>query len=315
MTTEARVRAGSMWRWSVACLGAVSGAFACGTAAMGTGTAAGAVGRDLTRQSQGVPRGAEVCAMQKALAGPGLGTDKPIRETCAEAARSEALWRNSMIVLGAYTDHLEAVAGGASPKTAGPLAAARTGITSPTWIDVEDPGEIDARAAVANLVGQLAEAGEAKKDLDQTVKAAAPHVETLCKGLDPYFDAQLAALSSIQKDVEKRRTTRADHRCGMLDNRSICVGESAQDRLDQGTQYGELAALTRSYLDAKNALARFCAAHEKLAEAATKGKVKSSDTAAALVSSVKSAKITTLEDVQEPSEAAGSDAAAPAKAK
>ncbi len=98
----------------------------------------------------------------------------------------------------------------------------------------------------------------------------------------------------------------------MIDTKSFCVGESAQDRLDQGTQYGELTALTQSYLDAKNALSRFCAAHAKLAEAAAKGKVKSSETASAVVAAVKAAKVTTLEDAQGAAPAAETEKAAPA---
>ncbi len=271
---------------------------------MGTGAAAGTVGRDLADRTGEVPRGAEVCAMKKALAAPAPGADRPLRETCADAATSEELWRRAMIVLGAYAGRLEAVADGADPTSAGQLAAARTGVTGPSWIDVEDPAEVEARAAVAKLV-ELLDRDEQKSDLDEMVKAATPHVEALCEGMDPYFDAQLSALVEIRRDVEKRQTTRSDRRCGMVDNRSFCVGESAQDRLDQGAVYGELVALLRGYVEAKNSLARFCAAHVKLAEAAEAGRMKQRDTTAALIEAVKAAKVTTVADA-EASDGAGS---------
>ena len=268
---------------------------ACGKAAVGTGAAAGMVGRDLAERAAEVPRGAEVCAMQKALAAPTPGAEKPLRETCEDAATSEELWRRAMIVLGAYSARLEAVTGGADATSAGRLAAARTGVTGPTWIEVDEPAEVEARAAVAKLV-ELLERDEQKQDLDDTVKTAAPHVKTLCDKMDPYLDAQLGALAEIRQDVEKRQTTRSDRRCGMVDNRSFCVGESAQDRLDQGAIFGEVTALSRGYVDAKNALARFCAAHAELAEAAEDGRVKRRDTTAALVDAVRAAKVTTLAD-------------------
>gem|GEM_PF-2329324 len=286
-----------------------TGAAACGKAAVSTGAAAGTVGRDLADRAGEVPRGAEVCAMKKALAAPTPGVEKPLRETCADAATSEELWRRAMIVLGAYAARLEAVAGGADPTSAGQLAAARTGVAGPSWIEVEDPAEVETRAAVAKLVELLGQ-DEQKPDLDDMVRAATPHVETLCEGMDPYFDAQLSALAEIRRDVEKRQTSRSDRRCGMVDNRSFCVGESAQDRLDQGAVFGELAALMRGYVEAKNALARFCAAHAKLAEAAQAGRVKQRDTTAALIEAVKAARVTTLAAV----DATASASSAPAGA-
>lgn len=290
------------------------GAVACGKAAVGTGAAAGTVGRDLAGSATEVPRGAEVCAMQKALAAPTPGAEKPLRETCEDAATSEELWRRAMIVLGAYTARLEAMTAGADATSSGQLAAARTGVTGPTWIEVDDPAEVEARAAVAKLV-ELLERDEQKQDLDDTVKAAAPYVQTLCEGMDPYFDAQLGALAEIRRDVEKRQTNRSDRRCGMVDNRSFCVGESAQDRLDQGAIYGQVAALSRGYVDAKNALSRLCAAHAELAEAAENGRVKQRDTTAAMVDAVKGAKVTTLADATESGDVSAGTGATPPKAK
>lgn len=283
----------------------LGGGLACGKGALGTGSAAGTLGRDLAQRSQAVPRAADVCAMQRALAGPAGAPEKPLAELCASEATSDELWRRAMLVLGAHAERLDAEGRRVDRATAGPLAAALTGVTSPTWIEVEDPAELDARAAVAELVEQL-ENAEAEKDLDRTVKAAAPQVAALCSGLDPFFDAQLATLETLRKAVEKRQVTRADRRCGLLEGKSLCVGESSLDRFSQGAVHGEIARLMRDYVEAKNALARYCVAHAKLAEAAEKGKTKSGDTAKSLVTAVKGAKLTTLAEVQ------GAEATAPA---
>jgi hypothetical protein len=288
--------------WSIAVV-ATAAAAGCGKGALGTGSAAAAVGRDVVAQVGTVPRDAEVCAMRRSLGAPATTGPKTLREACADAATTEELWRRSMIVLGAYADWLEAGAAGADLTAAGPLAAARTGVSSPTWIEVDEPDEIDARTAVSRLVDLLADT-DAKRDLDDAVQEAAPHVATLCEGLGHHFDEQITAVVELQRDVDKRQAARSDHRCGMIDNRSFCVGESAQDRLTQGVVQGEVAALLAGYVEAKNAVARFCAANTKLAEAAANGHVKSRDTATAVVEAVRSAPRVTVQEALPASSAA-----------
>src|SRR5262245_16856106 len=95
---------------------------ACGGSSSQSGSAVARVGRGLSMHAQSVPQGAEVCAMQEALAPPTPGaTEKPTSETCAKAVNSDLLWRKAIVVLSAYSNKLEAVARGEKAETAGQL--------------------------------------------------------------------------------------------------------------------------------------------------------------------------------------------------
>jgi len=261
---------------------------ACGGAAK-PAIAVGEVGGDLSARAQTVPQGAQVCALQEALSAPPTGTDKPTSESCGKALKSDQLWRRSMIVLGAYGDTLEIVASGEGHDNAGQLAAARTGIRGPDWIDVEDGKEKAARAAAAEIVNQLA-TNPSKGDLGKMVKDAAPHVKIVCEGLVAYLEAQGKSLADIQKDIEKKRSAKSDRRCGSLQSQSICVGESVIDRVVYANMFGQAAVLEAGHLDAHDAVAGFCAAHGKLQEAAEKGDLSSDKTYGEVVDAVKAAR-------------------------
>jgi hypothetical protein len=112
-----------------------------------------------------------------------------------------------------------------------------------------------------------------KADLAKVVQDAAPQVKTLCEGLTAYLDKLAKAAADVQNDVEKKRAARANHRCGMLDNRTICVSESFVDRMVYANVYGRAAGVTSSHLGTRDAVATFCAAHQKLEEASANGQL------------------------------------------
>jgi hypothetical protein len=261
---------------------------ACGGAAV-TGSAAARMGREVSAHAQAVPQGVEVCALKDALATQAGGPDKPLQDTCGKALKSDRLWQRSMVVLGAYADTLSALASGADAETTGPLEAAQTGVSGPDWVDVEDGKEKAAREAVTEIVKQL-RTNTSGGDLEKAVKDAGPHVRTVCDGLVPYLEAQAQGLADARKEIEKRRTTRNDRRCGTLDNRNVCVAESVIDRTVYANAFGRLAALEASHEDARRAAAGFCAAHRKLVEAAEKGELSDKKTYFDIVDAVKSAR-------------------------
>ena len=283
-----RVDGGFQFRRAATGLALLLAIPACGGAAA-TGNAAGKMGRDVSARAQGVPQGAEVCALKDALATQTGGPDKPLADTCGKALKSDELWQRSMVVLGAHADTLEALAAGGDAETTGPLEAALTGVQGPDWVDVEDGKEKAAREAVSEIVKQL-RTSSANGELAKAVKDAAPHVTTVCDGLVPYLQSQAQALAEIQKDIEKKRTTRNDRRCGTLDNRSVCVAESVIDRAVYANAFGRLAALEASHEDARQVVAGFCAAHRKLAEAAEKGGLSDKKLYFDIVEAVKSAR-------------------------
>ena len=261
---------------------------ACGGAAT-SGVAVGKVGRDLSARADSVPQGAEVCALQAALAAPAAGAEKPMSEACDKALTSDQLWRRSMIVLAAYSETLETMASDTSSDTTGQLEAALTGVRGVDWIQVEDGPEKAARNAAAQLVNQMG-TNTSEGDLEKAVKDAAPHVKTLCDGLTAYLDTQTQSLADIQKEAEKKRTTRNDRRCGSLDNRSICVSESVLDRIVYANVLGHGATLESNHWEARNAVASFCAAHRKLEEASANGELSAEKTYVAVIDAVKSAR-------------------------
>lgn len=277
---------------------------ACGGAAT-TGRAAGKTGRDVSARAATAPQGAEVCALKDALATQAGGTEKPLADTCGKAVKSDRLWQRSMVVLGAYSDTLDALAGGGAGETTGPLEAALTGVQGSDWVDVEDGKEKAAREAVTEIVKQM-RTNTANGDLEKAVKDAGPHVRTVCDGLVPYLEAQAQGLAEAQKEIEKRRTTRNDRRCGTLDSRNVCVAESVIDRTVYASTFGRLTALQLAHEEARRAAAGFCAAHKKLVAAAEKGELSNDKTYFDVVDAVKAAQ---AEGPQAGSDA-GKDAAA-----
>ncbi|APR86198.1 Hypothetical protein A7982_11547 [Minicystis rosea] len=278
----------SCWRGAIGGLLLLMAAPACG-GAVGSGVAVGKAGSGLSGHAHAAPQGAEVCALQEALSAPASGSEKQLSDSCSKALRSDQLWRRSMIVLAAHGATLEELASGGNTDNAGLMEAAGTGIRGSNWIEVESGPEQAARDAAAKLVVQM-ETRSSGGDLGKAVKDAGPHVKTLCDGLTAYFEAQGKSLADIQKDVEKKHASRADRRCGTLDSRSICVGESPVDRYVYANVFGQAALLESEHREAGEAIAGFCAAHRKLEEAANDGRLSSGKTYTDVVEAVKASK-------------------------
>jgi hypothetical protein len=260
------------------------GASACGGAVM-SGVAVGKVGHGLSEHARMVPQGAEVCGMQEALNNP----DKPIGESCAKQAKNDRLWRGALTALGAYGEAIESMASGTGVEGAGQIEAARTGIRGNDWVEVDGAAEQGAREAAGALMAKL-DANSGKGDLERMVKEAAPHVKTLCDGLTSYLEAQTKAFGDLGKEAEKKRALRQDRRCGSLDSRSVCVGESVVDRMLYGKVFAQAQLLESDHAQARDAVAGFCAAHHKAEEAAKKGDLGSSRTYTEILDAVRGAK-------------------------
>ncbi len=257
---------------------------ACGGGALSPAAAVGKVGSSLSAQSQMAPQGAEICQLNEALKQQPPGRKTPLSEPCQDAFKSDRLWRGAMVTLAAYGDHVEAVAAGADPATSGQLQAALTGVRGPNWIDVEEGKEKAARDAVAELVKQM---DTSEGGLEEVVQAAAPHVKTICDGLEPYLDAQAQSLAGIRKDVDGKQISPATRRCTMLDNRPVCVSNSVADRIFYATASGHLTALEHSHVHARNTVGAFCAAHAKLQKAADDGNFEDESTHREIADAVK----------------------------
>ncbi len=251
-----------------------------------SGVAVASIGRGLSAHTDSVPQGAEACALQEAIAHTPGTPDKPLSETCAKAVNSDLLWRRAMVVLAAYSQKLEAVAAGAKPETSGQLEAALTGVKGNDWIDAEPGQEQSARDAVAALVNQMATKSE-KADLDKTIKDAAPHVKTVCTGLNSYLDEQVKKFEEIGTDLGKKRAAKSDRRCTTIDTRPVCVSESVLDRVVYALSFGDLARQQANHLDARDNVAMFCAAHAKLEAAAGTGTTGKDETYVTIVDAVK----------------------------
>jgi hypothetical protein len=246
----------------------------CGSA-IASGGAAAKVGRDLSTHAEGVPRGTALCMIQESLKPP-TGAEKPLSKACAKAARSDRLWQRALVVLGAHADYMAGVASNERTENAGRLEAALTGVSGTGWVETDDPSEQAAREAIAQLVNQMSQSE--KPDLESVVTNAAPQVKTLCEGLGAHLDALSRDIAAAEREIEKKRAGHADRRCAMLDKRPICVSESVVDRLVYADVLGDLASMQRGHLEARDALARFCAAHRKLEESAAAGNLKKSKT-------------------------------------
>src|SRR6185295_8249665 len=97
-------------------------------------------------------------------------------------------------------------------------------------------------------------------------------------GLTAYIDEQTRALDEVQKDLEKKRLAHTDRRCTTLDGKSICVGDSASDRVVYVHAAAQLALLESHHMDARDAVNGFCTAHKKLEEAAANGGLSKDET-------------------------------------
>jgi hypothetical protein len=114
-------------------------------------------------------------------------------------------------------------------------------------------------------------------------------VKVICDGLVPYLEAQAKTLGEAQKEVEKKRAAKTDRRCGSVDNRPVCVGDSAGDKMTYANMIAQLGTLENNHKDAHDAAAGFCAAHKKLEEAAADGRIGKSQTYVEIVDAVKAA--------------------------
>jgi hypothetical protein len=288
ITNVVRRSSRATWRAAVSALGITLAAPACGSGATMSGVAVGTVGRGLSVHSQTVPRGAQVCALREALQAPAHGAPKPISEACGKAWKSDQLWQRAMVVLAAHAEKLEGVASGSRPESAGQLEAALTGVRDADWIETEDGTEQAARNAVAQLVTQMG-TSTSKRDLGKAVQDAAPHVKTLCDGLDAYFDTQMRDLAQIQDEVEEKRASHANRRCAMVEQRTICVSQALADHLVYANTFGQVAALASSHLEARAAIADFCTVHRKLEAAAAEGRLATDRTYVEIVEAVRAA--------------------------
>lgn len=259
-------------------------AIGCG-GAVKSGIAVGKIASDVGAHAANAPQGGEVCLLEEAVASQPGGPDKPMSEACVKKLDADRLWRGSMRALAAYGRSLEAASFGVD--NAGPLYAARTGIDGPDWIKVEGGPENAAREASAQLVSQLS-ANASEGDPEKMIQEAAPHVKTICDGLTAYLDAQATSLDKMQEEAEKKRLSKTERRCGSVDNKSVCVGDSGTDRVVYSNAFGQLAIMESNHVEARDAVSAFCAAHKKLEEAG--GDLKSDETYDGVVSAVKSSR-------------------------
>jgi hypothetical protein len=279
----------SSWsRWFARNLSGVilcGGMTACGATVVSAGVGVGNVGQSLSVYADGAAHTAEVCALQDALAPQTGGVEKPMTDTCRKQQKNDLMWRRAMLALSLYGERLSAAASGSDPETSGKLEAAMTGVGGADWSDADDQ---ISRDAVTQLVGLLsAPPAGTKVDLSKIVLDASPPVKTLCASLGTHFDAELQALASIRKDVDKKSVSRAIRRCGTYETHSICVADTVVDRMVYAEVFSRVVALENTTYDAKDSLLRFCAAHDKLAEAAQSGQIGKKETYAAVVDAAK----------------------------
>jgi hypothetical protein len=141
-------------------------------------------------------------------------------------------------------------------------------------------------AAYGDNISEIG-AREGKTDLREAVKIAAPHVKTICTGLDAYLERQKRDLADLQKKVEEARVAPTSRRCAMLDNRSICVSDSASDALGYADALTQVTLLESRHAQAQTSMKAFCAAHATLAQAAEDGNLKDDKTYDAIVDAVR----------------------------
>jgi hypothetical protein len=259
---------------------------ACGSSVVKSGAGVGSVAQGLAVHADGAARNAEVCLLKDAVASQAGGVDKSLAETCAKAQKNDLLWRRALQVLSLYGERLSSAASGDDAETSGKLEAALSGINGADWSDAEDQA---ARDAVVQLVTQMsAPSATAKPDLAKLVQEAAPPVKTLCASLSGHFDGQLKELAAIRKDVDKKSMSRAIRRCGTYETHPICVADTVVDRMVYAEVFARVVAIENGTYDARDGVLRFCAAHDKLAEAAQAGQIGKKETYAAVTDAAKS---------------------------
>lgn len=256
--------------------------------AVGSGVALGRVADDLGDQAASAPQGGELCLLKEALATQANAGEKPMSDACSKALKRDRMWHRAMLAMEAYGDVVATLARGEGDDQTGRVEAAATGISQSDWIEV-DSADTAARDAAAALVAHFRDNGK-NDDLEALVKGAAPHVKTLCDGLVPYLDGQEGDFSDALREVEKKRMAKIERRCGAIDNKTVCVGDSAADRVVYATALGQLALGESNAAEARAAAAGFCAAHAKLEEAAGAGNLKADETTDAVVDAIASSR-------------------------
>lgn len=254
-----------------------------------SGMALGRVGDELRGYATTVPQGGEVCFIHDALAAQPGQPEKPMNEACVKQMKNDRAWRRAFITLAAYGEMLEEIAGGEGDKEkAGRLEAAEAGVDGADFSGIDGADVSSARDAMQSL-SKLMATNDAKGDLGKILKAAAPHVHTLCDGLTPYLEKQATDFHDVQADLQKKREGKTDLRCGSVDGKNVCVGESTLDKSVYAATFSQLMVLEDAHRDAGAALAGFCSAHKKLEAAADAGNLDSAETYDAVVDAVKSA--------------------------
>jgi hypothetical protein len=252
-----------------------------------SGLALGKVADEVGAQAASTPQGGELCLVKEALAQANIG-EKPMSDACTKALKKDRMYRRTMLALAAYGDTVTALSSGQGDDHTGRAEAASTGIEGSDWVDV-DSADSAARDAAAALVAHFRDHAK-DDDLEALVKGAAPHVKTLCDGLIPYLESQETGFGDARRDVEKKRLAKIERRCGAIDNKTVCVSDSATDRVVYATTLGQLALSEGNAGEARAAVGGFCAAHAKLEEAAAAGKLKSDETMDAVVAAIASAR-------------------------
>ncbi len=279
-------RAGNRYSFvgGLACLVLAASATACGASVVRSGASVGAAGRGLALHASDAPQGAQSCLWQDSLGPQPVGAEKSMVDTCGKALKSDAMWRRAILVMSLYGERLEAVASGADVETSGKLEASLAGVNGADWSDAE---ETSARDAVTTLVNQLSATTDSHTDLSKIVQDAAPSVKTLCDGVGSFLDSQSQNLATIRKDVDKKRMSKAVRRCGMLEKQTVCVADDVVDRMVYADVVGQVITLENKTVDARDQIARFCAAHEKLSSAAANGQLAKKQTYFDVVEAVK----------------------------
>lgn len=254
-----------------------------------SGMAVGRVGDELRGYAINVPQGGEVCLIQDALQAQPGQPEKPMSDACTKALHNDRAWRRAFITLAAYGEMLDELASGeGDKKKAGKLQAAEAGVDSADFSGIDGADVTSARDAMQGL-SKLMSSNDAEGDLGKIIKAAAPHVHVLCDGLGPYLDKQAKGFHDVQADLQKKREAKTDLRCGSVDGKNVCVGESTLDKSVYAGTFSQLMVLEDAHRDAGQALNGFCAAHKKLEGAADAGNLDSDETYDAVVDAVKSA--------------------------
>ena len=267
---------------------------ACG-GSVASGVALGKIGHGVGEHASSAPQGGSLCLVQEALGAP--GPEKPMSEACTKALKSDRLWRRAMLSLAAYGDTLATVAAGDADDSTGQVEAARTGVTGNDFMEV-DSADTAARDAVVALVAHFRDTAK-NDDLDALIQGAAPHVKTLCNGLEPFLDGQARGFGDAQRETEKKRLAKVERRCGSLDGKSLCVSDSAGDRVVYATTMGEMALLEHNHTEARVAVAGFCAAHQKLEVASQAGNLKKDGTLGEVVDALRNARASTAAPAKE----------------